>query len=132
MPEIGWLEVTREVKRRHPQTGVLILTMHEDDEQRFHAIRVKSQASATKDIEAEELTQEIRRVARGEYLINESLLCRPFVASRLLDQFHEVSSIDIGGQRVFSPSTPRDVELLDHVAHGHSNRPPTTRLLTSS
>jgi len=40
MPQMNGLEVTRILKRRHPQTGVIILTMHEDDEQLFHAIRV--------------------------------------------------------------------------------------------
>ena len=42
------------------------LTMHEDDEQLFHAIRVGAAAYATKDSEAEEIIKLIRRVARGE------------------------------------------------------------------
>jgi DNA-binding NarL/FixJ family response regulator len=115
------LEVTRVVKRRHPQMGVIILTMHEDDEQLFHAIRVGAAAYATKGVESEELTRLIRRVARGEYLINENVLNRPLVASRVLDQFRDIP----GGQSaesVFSPLTPREVEILDSVAQGNSNK----------
>jgi DNA-binding NarL/FixJ family response regulator len=100
----------------------VILTMHEDDEQLFHAIRVGAAAYCTKDAEAEEIIKLIRRVARGEYLINENVLNRPFVASRVLDQFRELAQLDHGGEGVFSPLTPREVEILDCVAQGNSNK----------
>lgn len=122
MPEMSGLEVTRIVKRHHPQMGVIILTMHEDDEQLFHAIRVGAAAYSTKDVEADELISLIRRVARGEYLINENVLSRPFVASRVLDQFRELPGAGGGGDAVFSPLTPREVEILDCVAQGNSNK----------
>ena len=122
MPQMSGLEVTRIIKRRHPQMGVIILTMHEDDEQLFHAIRVGAAAYCTKDVEAEELIRLIRRVARGEYLINENVLSRPFVASRVLDQFRELSQMDQVNDGVFSPLTPREVEILDCVAQGNSNK----------
>ncbi|MGN6360042.1 MAG: response regulator, partial [Thermomicrobiales bacterium] len=86
LPGMNGLEVTRILKRRHPQTAVIILTLHEDDEQLFHAIRVGASAYAIKDIAAQELISLIRRVGRGEYLINENVLSRPFVASKVLDQ----------------------------------------------
>ncbi len=122
MPQMSGLEVTRVIKRRHPQTGVIILTIREDDEQLFHAIRVGAAAYATKDVEVDELMRLIRRVARGEYLINENVLSRPFVASRVLDQFRELSSIDMVAENVFSPLTPREIEILDSVAQGNSNK----------
>src|SRR3954453_15373722 len=103
MPQMSGLEVTRLLKRRHPQTGVVILTMHEDDEQLFHAIRVGAAAYCTKDVEAEEIVKLLRKVARGEYLINENVLSRPFVATRVLDQFRELSQIDQATDSVFSP-----------------------------
>lgn len=122
MPEMSGLEVTRIIKRHHPQMGVIILTMHEDDEQLFHAIRVGAAAYSTKDVEADELAKLIRRVAKGEYLINENVLNRPFVASRVLDQFRELPDGQGGADTVFSPLTPREVEILDCVAQGNSNK----------
>ena len=122
MPEMSGLEVTRIVKRHHPQMGVIILTMHEDDEQLFHAIRVGAAAYSTKDVEADELIKLIRRVARGEYLINDNVLNRPFVASRVLDQFRDLPGSGGSGEAVFSPLTPREVEILDCVAQGNSNK----------
>lgn len=122
MPQMNGLEVTRIIRRRHPQTGVVVLTMHEDDEQLFHAIRVGAAAYCTKDAQQEEIVKLIRRVARGEYLINENVLQRPFVASRVLDQFRELSQMEGGAEGVFSPLTPREVEILDCVAQGNSNK----------
>ena len=122
MPQMNGLEVTRIIRRRHPQTGVVVLTMHEDDEQLFHAIRVGAAAYCTKDADSSHIIKLIRRVARGEYLINENVLSRPFVASRVLDQFRELSQMDPINEGVFSPLTPREVEILDRVAQGNSNK----------
>lgn len=131
LPGMNGLEVTRILKRRHPQTAVIILTLYEDDEQLFHAIRVGASAYAIKDIAAQELISLIRRVGRGEYLINENVLSRPFVASKVLDQFRELASLDEASDTVFSPLTPREVEILDCVARGNSNKE-IARLLSIS
>lgn len=122
LPGMSGLELCRVLKRRHPQTAIVVLTMHEDDEQLFSAIRAGASAYCTKDIDPADLVNVIRRVARGEYLINENVLARPFVASRLLDQFRELSQIDEVSSAVFSPLTPREVEILDCVAQGNSNK----------
>lgn len=122
IPQMSGLEVTHILKRRHPQLGILILTTHQDDEQLFHAIRVGAAAYTTKDVEAEELVKVIRRVARGEYVINENVLSHPVVASRVLARFRELSQVAQFGNGVFSPLTPREVEILDWVAQGNSNK----------
>ncbi len=122
LPGMNGLEVARALKRRQPQAGVIILTMHQDDEQLFNAIRAGASAYCTKDIEPSELIEVITRVARGEYLINEMVLSRPFVASRVLDQFRELSRMDRSSTGFFSPLTPREIEILDCVARGHSNK----------
>ncbi|MBX6754277.1 response regulator [Thermorudis peleae] len=122
LPGMNGLEVARALKRRHPQAGVVILTMHQDDEQLFNAIRAGAAAYCTKDVEPSALTEIIMRVARGEYLINEMVLSRPFVASRVLDQFRELSRMDRSSTGFFSPLTPREIEILDCVARGHSNK----------
>ena len=122
LPGMNGLEVARALKRRQPQAGVIILTMHQDDEQLFNAIRAGASAYCTKDIGPSDLIEVITRVARGEYLINEMVLSRPFIASRVLDQFRELSRMDRASTGFFSPLTPREIEILDCVARGHSNK----------
>lgn len=122
LPEVNGIEVARIVKRRNPRVGVVMVTMHEDDEQLFNAIRVGAAAYCTKDVDPEQVVGIVRRVARGEYLINENVLSHPFVASRVLDQFRELARIDQASDSVFSPLTPREVEILDCVARGNSNK----------
>jgi DNA-binding NarL/FixJ family response regulator len=131
LPGMNGLEVTRILRRRHPQCAIIVLTMHQDDEQLFNSIRVGAAAYATKDISPEELVSMVRRVGHGEYLINENVLSRPFVASRVLDEFRELSQVDSATESVFSPLTPREVEILDCVARGNSNKE-IARLLSIS
>jgi DNA-binding NarL/FixJ family response regulator len=131
LPGMNGLEVTRILKRRYPNMAVIMLTLHEDDEQLFHAIRVGASAYAIKDIAAGDLISLIRRVGHGEYLINENVLSRPFVASKVLDQFRELATMDEASDTVFSPLTPREVEILDCVARGNSNKE-IARLLSIS
>lgn len=116
------LELTKQLKRRHPQILVVIMTRIVDDEQLFQAIRSGAAAYVSKEIEAEELARTLRRVAAGEYLINDSVLSRPHVASRVLHQFQELSVLDESANGVFSPLTPREIEILDYVAQGNSNK----------
>jgi DNA-binding NarL/FixJ family response regulator len=122
MPRMSGLEVARLLKQRRPRTGVIVLTMHEDDEQLFDAIRAGAAAYTTKDIVPDELIRVIRRVANGEHLIDDNILSRPFVASRVLDQFRELTLNEEVDASVFSPLTPREVEILDAVAQGNSNK----------
>ncbi len=116
------LELTKQLKRRHPQILVILMTRTEDDEQLFQAIRSGAAAYISKEIELEDLVRVLRKVALGEYLINESVLSRPHVASRVLHQFQELSVLDESADGVFSPLTPREIEILDYVAQGNSNK----------
>ncbi|HET7078778.1 MAG TPA: response regulator transcription factor [Chloroflexia bacterium] len=122
LPGLNGLEVARVVRRRLPQTALIILTVYEDDEQLFNAIKVGAAAYSPKDISPDQLLQITRLVAQGHYLINENVLSRPFVASRVLKQFRELASVEQEGHMVFAPLTGREVEILDCIARGRSNK----------
>jgi len=117
------LEVVRMVKHRVPGTACVLLTAYEDEEQLFQSIKVGAAAYCLKDISPEELIDVVRRVSKGEYLINDSVLSRPMVASRVLKQFRELTAAaDEEVEQLFVPLSQREIEILDYIAHGNSNK----------
>jgi DNA-binding NarL/FixJ family response regulator len=122
LPGVEGMEVARQVRQQLPSTAVILLTTREDEEQLFQAITVGAAAFFAKDVRPHELLDGIRRVCRGEYLINESVLTRPLVASRVLKQFRDLSSADQEVEPLFVPLSAREIEVLDYIARGNSNK----------
>ncbi len=122
LPGMNGLEVSRVIKRRQPQTAIIILSVYEDDEQLFNAIKAGAAAYSAKDISPEHLVEMVRQVARGNYIINENVLSKPIVAKRVLNQFRELSSAENENEPIFAPLTNREVEILDCIARGNSNK----------
>ena len=122
MPDIDGLEVTRSVKMHLPRTGIILVTAYDDEEQLFQAIKVGAAAFYLKDIRPDELLDGIRRVNAGEYLINESVLTKPVVASRVLKQFRDLAMAGQDIEPLFVPLSAREIEVLDLIARGNSNK----------
>jgi DNA-binding NarL/FixJ family response regulator len=105
--------------------AVVILTPSEDEERLFQSIKVGAAAYCTRNITADELIEAVRKVSRGEYLINDDVLSKPQLASRVLKSFREltVEEEDNGEPKDFySPLSGREVEILDYIARGNSNK----------
>ncbi len=126
LPGMDGLELTRHIHRTYPSLGVIVLSMHESDEQAFNALRAGAAAYHSKDINSVQLAQVIRRVARGEYVINEVMFDEPRVAQRILTQFRDINrgvtteaDVDFS---LFSPLSDREIEVLEKIAAGHSNK----------
>ncbi len=123
LPGLNGLEVARVIKRREPRIGIIVLSVYEDDEQLFQAIKVGAAAYLSKDVNPEDLLHYIREVAHGKYLINDSVLAKPHVATRVLHQFRELAaSEDEQTTALFAPLTSREIEILDCIARGLSNK----------
>lgn len=121
-PGLNGLNLARQVKKRSPGTGIIILGPYWDDEHLFQAIRAGAAGYASKDITPAELADLVRRVGRGQYPINDTVLTRPHVASRVLHQFQEISVMGKEVEEFFSPLSPRETEVLTYVASGYSNK----------
>lgn len=122
LPNGDGLEVARLVKLHLPRTATILLTAYDDEEQLFQAIKVGAAAFFQKDVHPEELVDGIRRASAGEYLINESVLTRPLVASRVLKQFRDLSMVGQEIEPLFVPLSAREIEVLDYIARGNSNK----------
>ena len=122
LPAPGGIETTQRIKREVPSAGIIALAVSEDEDQLFDAIKAGAAAFILKDISPDDLVTIIRRVNTGEYLINDKVFARPAVASRVLKEFRELAVYGQEAAPIFAPLSPREVEILDNIARGMTNK----------
>jgi DNA-binding NarL/FixJ family response regulator len=119
----GGIELARMVKHRHAETAVVIMASEEQEEQLFHAVKVGAAAYCPRDIDPQAMVDVIRRVDGGDFLVSDSVLARPLVTERVLRQFRELAATTREStEPLFVPLSQREVEILDCIAHGQSNK----------
>jgi two-component system response regulator DegU len=115
------LAITRELKQRLPNIGIIALTSNYNDVQIFEVLKAQAAACLSKETTAEQLIETVRSVARGEHPINENLVSHPILADQVIRQFQELTKRN-ETQPFVSPLTPREMEILNHVAQGLLNK----------
>ncbi|MDP9485528.1 MAG: response regulator transcription factor [Actinomycetota bacterium] len=113
MPKMNGIDATREILSAGPGVGVLVLTMFEDDDSVFAAMRAGAKGYLLKDSGGREVVNAIRAVASGEAVFG------PGVAERIM-AFFSASKL-AGPQRAFPELTEREEEVLSLIAQGKSN-----------
>jgi DNA-binding NarL/FixJ family response regulator len=118
------LEIARQMRHIAPRVAIIILTPSEDEERLFQSIKVGAAAYSTRNIGPEELAETVRKVSHGEYLIRDDVLSKPQLASRVLKSFRELTVEEEEGETkdLYSPLSSREVEILDYIARGNSNK----------
>jgi DNA-binding NarL/FixJ family response regulator len=122
LPAPGGIETTQRIKRELPSAGIIVLAVSEDEDALFEAIKAGAAAFILKDVAPDDLVAIIRRVAAGEYLINDKVFAKPAVASRVLKEFRELAIYGQEAAPIFAPLSPREVEILDNIAQGMTNK----------
>jgi len=122
LPPPGGIETTQRIKRELPSAGIIVLAVNEDEDALFDAIKAGAAAFILKDVSPADLVAIIRRVAAGEYLINDKVFAKPAVASRVLKEFRELAIYGQEAAPIFAPLSPREVEILDNIAQGMTNK----------
>ncbi len=122
LPAPGGIETTQRIKRELPSVGIIALSVSEDEDQLFEAIKAGAAAFLLKDVNPDDLVSIIRRVYVGEYLINDKVFAKPTVASRVLKEFRELAIYGQEAAPIFAPLSPREVEILDNIAKGMTNK----------
>jgi DNA-binding NarL/FixJ family response regulator len=123
MPGTGGIEATREILEKNPEIGILVVTMVEDDDSVFAAMRAGARGYLLKGADRDETLLAIRAVARGEAVFG------PGIAQRLVQYF---SSPPVRTARsVFPELTDREREILDLIAAGRNNQEIASELFLS-
>jgi DNA-binding NarL/FixJ family response regulator len=117
------LDTVRAIRRTGRTTSVVIMTNAEDDEQLFRAITCGAAAYLRKSIGIDELCAAIHRVASGAYPINEQVLANRVLAARVLSSFRTLTILaDQQAAQVYLPLSRREMDVLEEVAKGDSNK----------
>jgi len=123
------LAVIRTLKQQVPGAAVIVVVDREEEDTLFAALTYGAAAYLPKSVDADDLRDVLRRVARGAYLINDRVLATPAVAARVLARFRDLTHDgEPEVESLFIPLSPREIEVLGVVAQGHSNKEIATLL----
>jgi two-component system, NarL family, response regulator DevR len=112
LPDGSGIEACREIRARWPETRVLMLTSFADDEALFASIMAGASGYVLKQIKGSDLLDSVRRVGRGESLLDAEMTERVF--SRLRGEESE--------DPLIAKLSPQERKILDHIAEGLTNR----------
>ena len=118
MPTLDGIEATRRIRHASPATKVIVLTSFAEDDKIFPAIRAGAAGYLLKDAQPQELADGIRRVQRGEGLLD------PRVAARVMQELEKPKA----DQQVL---TDRELDVLRLLAKGLSNKRIAQELVVS-
>lgn len=117
MPGMNGIEATRRIHEAQPKVGVLVITMFDDDDSVFAAMRAGGRGYLLKDTDKDEVVRAIVAVERGEAIFS------PAIAQRMMKYFSAPSSTSNkkGQPSEFAELTEREFEVLDLIAQGDNN-----------
>lgn len=113
MPGTNGIDATREILKTSPHIGILVLTMLEDDDSVFSAMRAGARGYLLKGSDQAEVMRAIAAVASGEAIFS------PAIATRLMHYF--ANARPVLPPASFPDLTDREREILGMIGHGKSN-----------
>jgi len=110
--DLDGISATRQIRKQRPETQVIVVTSHHQDEFIFPAVRAGAISYLLKDVEPDELADAIRKAARGEAVIDSR------VASRIIQELQGIRRSELNP---FTELSEREFDVLRLIAAGKSN-----------
>ncbi len=117
------LHVVQHMRKEIPGVRPIVLTAYDDEEQLFHAIRAGAYAYFSKDVNPDRIVEVIHQISAGNYVVGGKTLSEEQLAPWLLrasERFGQASS-ELGDEVLVSLS-PREMEILQYITRGMSNK----------
>jgi len=115
MPGCGGHEATQRIKHDLPHTTIVMLTVREDDDNLFQAIRNGAQGYLLKNIRSKDMLELLRAAVHGEAALT------PAIGGRMLEEFRRISQLARQEPQEVDALTQRELEILSLVAAGDTN-----------
>ncbi len=115
MPHWNGTEATRRIKSEMPDVQIVMLTVSDDDQNLFAAVRAGASGYLLKSVKPDELFRRLRGLVRGEAAIS------PLLAAKILSEFARLDQ-SVPVPQTVEGLSPRETEVLGLVAKGFTNR----------
>lgn len=125
LPDGTGLDATNAILEVHPEAKIVFLTMHEDDERLFAAVRSGAKGYLVKNIPVTQLLESLRGLQLGEAPISRKM------TSRILEAFSHLEDSTPNERASLEQLTDREREVLVELAKGGTNREIANRLFIS-
>ncbi|MFD4674501.1 response regulator [Lentzea sp. NPDC058450] len=112
MPVLGGVEAAKQILEVLPSVGVLVLTMHEDDELVFAAMKAGARGYLVKTTDDDEIVRAVQAIGAGEAIFSAT------IAQRMMGYFTAISSSKVVA---FPQLTDRERDVLELMATGMDN-----------
>jgi len=123
LPTMNGLQVTRQLRELHPEISVIMITGYDDAEQVFHAFRAGASAYCAKDIAPEELIAMIHATHQGKYVVGQKVMTYEEMVEWIEERIGRMpGGLPQDDEDIFEPLTPRQMEVLELVTRGMSNK----------
>jgi len=116
MPRCDGLEATRRIKREVPHVKIVILTVSDDDQNLFEAIKSGAQGYLLKDLEPTKLYDLLESISRGEAPLS------GVVAAKILQEFARPNTGSLPATEMIEELTTREKDILQLVVDGKTNK----------
>ena len=122
LPSMNGLQVTREIKASLPDTAIINLTAYHDEEQIIHAINAGASAYYPKEVMPDKLIFAVRQVTKGQWVIDDRVLTEKEMKDWLFEQYRQLAVPGLVDDSRFAPLSAREMEILQYVVRGSSNK----------